>query len=158
MLVLMIVMMVMAVAMRVTVAVSGDGDGIVIGAAFRIERRLDMSDFRAKAAQHALDDVIGANENGVRADFRREVPIADMPCNPHEMQRVAAADFHQRFGRGADSDDETGREPQRIAAAQIRHLREVEQELHSLSAFQHHAAAVTILVIENDIVRRFPLP
>ena len=78
MLVLMIVMMVMAVAMRVTVAVSGDGDGIVIGAAFRIERRLDMSDFRAEAAQHALDDVIGANENGVRADFRREVPIADI--------------------------------------------------------------------------------
>ena len=88
----MIVMMVMAVRMivpgvsvllmRMTMRRSG------IGAAFGIERRLDLDDARAEPLHHRLDDVVAADAQPFRHDLRRQMAVAEMPGDPDQMMRI----------------------------------------------------------------------
>ena len=50
-----------------------------IGAAFRIERRLDLDDAGAETLHHLLDDVIAADAQRLRHDLHRQMAIAEMP-------------------------------------------------------------------------------
>src|SRR5207302_5638200 len=50
-----------------------------IGAAFGIERRLDLDDARAKPLHHRLDDVVETAEQTHRPDLRRPVPVPHAP-------------------------------------------------------------------------------
>src|ERR1700740_3409730 len=102
MMVTVIVAMIMAVRMVVTgmrmrlirVAMGGAG----IGAAFGIERRLDLDNARAQALHHRFDHVIPADAQALRHDLGRQMTVAEMPGDPDQMMRVASLDFDQRLG------------------------------------------------------------
>ena len=102
------VAMMMRVIMLVTMRVVMAGVSIVmivrgmrgrIGAAFGIERRLDLDDARAKPLHHRLDDVIPADAQALADDLRRQVAIAEMPGDPHQVLWISAPDLDQRLGR-----------------------------------------------------------
>src|SRR5712672_2958854 len=70
-----------------------------IGAAFGVERRLDLDHARAEPLHHRLDDVIAPNAQASACDLRRQMAVAEMPGDPHQMLRIGPADFSQRLGR-----------------------------------------------------------
>ena len=133
-----------SMALRMGVAAAG------IGAAFGIERRLDLDDARAQSPGHRLDDMIAPDPQAPRRDLGRQMAVAEMPGDPDQMQRVGAADFDQRLGRGDHFDQPAVIEYQRIAAAQCDGIFEVEQEFQAPRPNHRHPTPVTIVEVEDD--------
>lgn len=120
-----------------------------IGAALRIERRFDGDDARAEATHHLLDDVIAPDAQALADDLGRQMTIAEMPRDPHQMLRIGAADFHQRLGCCDHFDQPAVFEYQRIAAAQRDGLFQVQQEFQPARAGHRHAPPVPVVEIEH---------
>src|SRR5690349_15722468 len=80
MMVLMIAMMRVVVVMIVRVMMTGVAMAVIvrlmhgrIGAAFGIERRLDLDHARAQSLHHRLDDMIPADAQAFSYDLRRQM-------------------------------------------------------------------------------------
>jgi hypothetical protein len=81
---------------RLTVRIAFGGVRVAaagIGAAFGIERRLDLDYPGAKAFHHRLDDVIAPDPQAFRHDLRRQMAVAEMPGDPNQVLRVLPANF-----------------------------------------------------------------
>jgi hypothetical protein len=125
-----------------------------IGAAFGIERRLDLDDARAKPLHHRLDDVIAPDPQAFWHDLRRQMPIAEMPGDSDQMQGIGAPDLDQRLGRGNHLDQPSVFQHQRIAAAQGDRVFEVKQKFQSARARHRHPPPVPVVETEHDGVGR----
>ena len=64
-----------------------------IGAAFRIERRLDLDHACTQALHHRLDDVIAPDAQALDHDLRRQMAVAEVPGEAHQMVRIVAANL-----------------------------------------------------------------
>jgi hypothetical protein len=127
-----------------------------IGAAFRIERRFDLDNTRAQSLDHRLDDVIPADPYSPTRDLGRQMAVAEMPGNPHQMLRILAADFKQRLRRRHDLHQPAVLKHQRIATTQRHRILKIQQELKSARTRHRHSPPVTVVEIEHDRVgRRF---
>lgn len=155
---LVIAMRVMDVAMRrmivMPVIMTGGLMRGGIGAAFGIERRLDGDDARAEAAQHLGDDVVAADAQRPGRDLHRQMAVAEMPGQPHQMHGIGAADFDQRLRRGDHLDQAAVFQHQRIAAAQRDGIFQIEQERQPARSRHRHAATMTVVEIEDDGIHR----
>jgi len=149
----MVVVMVVRVALIVMIMAAAG-----IGAAFRIERRVDLDHPGAKPLGHVGDDMIVTNAQGFAQNLRRQMPIAEMPGDAHQMMRIVAADLDERLGRGDDLDKPAIVQHQRVAAAQRNCLRQIEQKFKAARAAHRHTAAMTIVEIENDAIGRLFVP
>ena len=125
-----------------------------IGAAFGIERRLDLDDAGAEPLHHRLDDMISANAQALRHNLRRQMTVAEVPGDPDQMMRIAALDLDQRLGCGNHLDQAAVFQHQRIAAAQRDRMFEIEQELKPAGADHRHPPPVAIVEIEHDGIDR----
>lgn len=152
--IMVIVIMTMAVIVMRMVIVPLRVAGIGIGAAFGIERRLDLDHTRAEPLHHGFDDVVTADAQGFGHDLRRQMTIAEMPADADEMVRIVAADLEQRLGRRDHLDQPSVLQYQRITAAQRDGVLQVEQEFEPPRPRHRHAAAVPIVEIEHDRIRR----
>jgi hypothetical protein len=132
----------MALVMRVA--------GLGIGAAFGIERRFDLDDARAQAFHHRLDHVVAADAQALRHDLRRQMTVAEMPGEPHQMLRIDAADLDQRLGCRDHLDHPAVFQHKSVAAAQGDGVLEIEQECEPPRAGHHHSPPVPIVEIEHD--------
>ncbi|MGY4157242.1 hypothetical protein ACVINW_003084 [Bradyrhizobium sp. USDA 4461] len=121
-----------------------------IGAALGIERRFDLDDSGPQPLHHCLDHVIPADAQALRHDLRRQMAVAEMPGDPDQMMRIAAADFHERLGGCDHLDEAPVLEYQRIAAAQRDRVLEVEQEFEPARPGHSHAPPVPVVEIEHD--------
>lgn len=130
----------------------------VIGAAFRIERRIDLDNARAEATHHFRDHVIAANTQRLRHDLGRQMTVAEMPCDTDEMQGVIAADLDQRFGSGNHFDQTAVVEHQRVASAQYDRLFQIEHKRKPARSRHRHTPAITIIEIEHDRIGGGLLP
>lgn len=143
------VIMIMTVFMVVVVTV-------IIGAALGLERTFDHAHGAALATDHLGEDMVVLDIDRVCRDFRRRVPVADMPGDTHQPQRVLGPHFEQALRSGLDQDEAAILELHRIAIAQDRRLVEIEQDLAPAIAFQRDAAAIAVLMVErqglNDLV------
>jgi hypothetical protein len=148
--IVMAVIMMAVIVMRMSLRLMGSG----IGAAFGIEWRLDLDHARAEPAHHLLDDMIATDAQAFGHDLRRQMAIAEMPGEPHEVSGIAATDLDQRLGCRHNFDAAAVFQHQRIAAAQGDGVFEVEQEFQSARPRHRHAAAMPIVEIENDGVDR----
>ncbi|MGY3449977.1 hypothetical protein ACVILH_002319 [Bradyrhizobium sp. USDA 4353] len=151
-----VIMTVVIMAMMIMIIMSMAWLGV--GAALWIERRLDLDDARAETLHHRLDHMIAADAQALGQELRRQMPVAEMPGKPHQMLRIAGADLQQRLGRRDDLDQPAVLQHQGIATAQRGGVLEVEQEFEPARARHRHAAAVTIVEIEQDGIgsRLFP--
>jgi hypothetical protein len=125
-----------------------------IGAAFGIERRLDLDNARAEPGHHRLDDVITADAQALRHDLGRQMAVAEMPGDPHQMERIGAADFDQRFGGCDHLDQATVFQHQRVAAAQRYGVFQIEQEFQPARARHRHPPTVPVVEIQHDGIGR----
>jgi len=127
-----------------------------IGAAFGIERRFDLDQARAQPSQHRLDHMIAADAQSPLRDLGRQVSIAEVPGEAHQMLRIAPPDFQQRLGRRHHLDKPAIFEHQRVATAQGDCIFQIEQEFQPTRALHHHPPTVAIVKIEHDAIgRRF---
>jgi len=92
--------------------------GARIGAAFGIERRLDLDHPRAQPLDHRLDDVIAPDPQAPGNDLRRQMAVAEVPGDPNQVVRIGASDLDQRLRRRDNFDQPVIVEHQRIAAPQ----------------------------------------
>ena len=129
-----------------------------ISAAFRIERCFNDNDARAKAAHHLLDHMIAPDAQALADDLRRQMAVAEMPGDPHQMMRIGAADFHQQLGRGNHFDQPPVFQHQRIAAAQRDGFFQIQQEFQPARSRHRHAAAMPVVEIEHHRVSGGPGP
>ena len=120
-----------------------------IGAAFGIERRLDLDDARAKPLHHRLDDMVAADAQALRHDLGRQMAVAEMPGDADQMQGIGAADFEQRLGCRDHLDQAAVFQHQRVAAAQCDGVFQVEQEFEPARAGHRHPPPVPIVEIEH---------
>jgi hypothetical protein len=141
-----------SVALRMSVAATG------IGAAFGIERRLDLDDAGTQPLHHRLDDMVTPDPQALGHDLRRQMTVAEMPGDANQMVRIGAADFDQRLGCGDHLDQPAVFEHQRVATAQRNRVFQIEQKLQPTGAGHRHPPPVTIVEIEHDGIgwRRCP--
>jgi len=122
--------------------------------ALGIERRLDLDDARAQSLHHRLDDVIPADAQALWHDLRRQMAITEMPGDPDQMQRIGAADLHQRLGGRHHLDQPAIFQHQRVAAAQRHRVFEIEQEFQPARPRHRHPPPVPVVEIEHDGIGR----
>lgn len=147
--ILMAVPMVMVIGVIVTVIMAVDAP-VTIGAAFRIERRFDGRHRGAEAFQHRLDDMVAADAQPLAEKFGRQMTVAEMPGDPHEMGGVAGRYLGQRLRRRLDGDDAAVLEQQPVAMAQRNRIRQVEQEGCAALGRHRDAPAMAGVEIEDD--------
>ena len=136
------------VGRRVRMAAAG------IGAALGVERRLDLDDPRAQPLHHRLDDVIAPDPQPPCRDLGRQMAVAEMPGDPHQMLRIPAADLRQRLRRRHHLDQPAILEHQRVTAAQRDRVFQIEQKFKPARARHHHPPPVTIVEIEHHGIGR----
>lgn len=105
--VIMAMIVVMSVAMAVMVMpvmVMAVRRRHFVGAAFGLERTLDLADLRTEPLQHVGDDVIAPDPEPGRPDLGLEMAIAEVPGEAHQMTGVAAADLGKLLRLGDDLD------------------------------------------------------
>ncbi len=76
-----------------------------VSAAYWIKRRGNFVDRGAKPDQHRLDDMVTQDQDFTIRDSRRQVTVADMPCELNEMGLIMRCDFVERLVGGGNSDD-----------------------------------------------------
>ena len=97
--------------LRVAMAAAG------IGAAFGIERRLDLDHARSQSLHHCLDDMVAADAQAFTDDLRRQMPVAEVPGYSDQMMRIVAANFEKRLRCRHHLDQPVIVEHQGVAAA-----------------------------------------
>jgi hypothetical protein len=125
-----------------------------IGAALRIEWRLDLDRSGTQPLHHRLDHVIAPDAQAFRRDLRRQMSIAEMPCDANQVLRILAADFHQRLGRRNHFDQPAIIKHQCVTASQRDRMFQIEQEFEPARAGHRNATAVTIVEIEHHGIGR----
>jgi hypothetical protein len=127
-----------------------------IGAAFRVERSLDLGEARAQPPHHFLDDMIAPDAQAAAGDLRLQVAVTQMPGQADQMLRVVATDLHERLRGRDDLDQPAVFEHQRVAAPQRDRGFQVEQKRKPARAGHRHSPPVTVVEVEHDrIGRRF---
>ena len=155
-----VMVMIVTMGMRMIVAVIVRGlFGRVrmaagIGAAFGVERRFDLDHPRAEPLHHRLDDVIAPDPQALGHDLGRQMPVTQMPGDPHQMMRIMPANFKQRLRRCDHLDQPAVLKHQRIAAAQCQSVFQIEQELQATRAGHRHPPPVPVVEIEHDSIGR----
>jgi hypothetical protein len=79
-------MMVVAVMIFVMMAVT-------VSTAFRLEGGVDLLKIRAQAAKHIFYYMVGANEKKMVTNFGQQMPITQVPCQTHQLDRIFMSDF-----------------------------------------------------------------
>jgi len=125
-----------------------------IGAAFGIERCLDLDNARAQPLHHRLDDMIAADAQALRHDLRRQMAVAEMPGDPDQVQGIGDADLKQRLRGRNHLDQPSVFQDQCIAAAQRNRVFKIEQKLEPARARHRHPPPVPVVEIEHDGIGR----
>ncbi len=145
-------MIVCAVLVRMIVRVVVTMRRLGIGAAFRIERRFDLDHACAEPLHHPLDDMVATDAQSLGHNLRRQMAIAEMPGEPHQMLRIGGTNLQQRLRCCDDLDQATVFEHQCIAAAQGDGALQIQQELEPAGAGHCRPPPVTVVEIEHDSI------
>src|SRR2546423_8348929 len=83
-----------------------------------IERRLDSIRYADEPLHHLLQHMIKPDAETLVAELNIRVPVADVPGEPHEIERCVRTYFDQRFRPSSHDDKRSIFQLQRIAITQ----------------------------------------
>ncbi|MDR6955636.1 hypothetical protein J2X65_005019 [Ancylobacter sp. 3268] len=135
-----VVMAVVVVAMRL---------GGLIGAALRLERRLDDGDRGAEPARHLLQHRIAGDADAVGKQLRRHMAVAEMPGKPRQMMRIPGDDLRHRLLGGDHRHHAPVFQRDAVAVLHPGGFGEIEQE-HDIALPAHGDAAAVPPVMRQD--------
>ena len=78
------------------------------------------------------------------------MPVADMPGEREEVERILGADLDKALGRGLHLDEPAALQPDGIAVVEHIGSVEVEEEAVPPSALSSDAAAMAVAMVEGD--------
>lgn len=122
----------------------------LVGAALGPERAHDLASARAEAPDHLKQHVVVADIDRVLVDLGRDVPVADMPGDLRQPDRIAGRHLDQPLRRGLDLDEPAVFELHGIAVIQNRGAVQIEQEFEPAFRNQGDAAAMARLMVERE--------
>jgi hypothetical protein len=123
---------------------------LMIGPAFRMERRLDFRDPGTQPLEHIRDDMIPADANGAGRDLAFEVAIPQMIGDAGQMQRVLRPSFQQFLRCRDDLNHAAVFQNVGVTRMQHRRIREIHEELHPRDGLDDAPATAALLVIKDN--------
>src|SRR5262249_52975880 len=114
---------------------------VIVGAGFRVERRDDVGQCRAKPAQHLSNYVIAADAQTMLNDLYLGVPIAEVPSDPPNIM-AACGNLDEVLGFAGHAHERTIFKQQAVPVAQQRRPRQVEQVSRPMLADKDNPATV----------------
>jgi hypothetical protein len=75
---------------------------VVVGAALGLEGDLYPSEVRPEVMEHVLNHVVGSNTQNLMANVGRQMPIAQMPREAHQLSGILMPDFDNELRSGSD--------------------------------------------------------
>ena len=151
MIVAMIVFMAVMVMMAVTVIMPLHRT-VTVGAALRLEGRVDQRDLGAQPFDHVDDHVIRTDTQAVAHDLCRQMAVAEMPGHAHQFGLVRAGDLGEAFSGGLDGDDAPILELQAFTMHQQPRFGQVEEEPRPRDPRERDPTAEAPIVVEDDAV------
>ena len=129
-----------------------------VGAALRLERRVDGDHFRAEALQQRLDRRIALEPQAALQHLDRHMPVAEMPGEPRQRRQIGGARLDQRLGLGHDLDQPAVVQHQRIVGAQPHGFGKIEFDAGALDPEQKALLRLALGVGEDQRIgdRRVP--
>jgi hypothetical protein len=121
-----------------------------IGATFWIEGGIDDLYARAKAPRHILDHMIAADQQTITVEHSRQVAIAKMPGDPHQMAQIRATNFSQRLWCGLDEDVTSIIQNQSITILQSRGAFKIEQEIEPTGGPHRDPSPMATVEVQYD--------
>ena len=79
-----------------------------IGAAFGLEGGLHLYKIRSEPTKHVLDHMVGPNAENLVSNFRRQMPISQMPGKAHKVIGIFMPDFDNELGGSLSRDATPG--------------------------------------------------
>src|SRR5580658_6282056 len=137
-------MMMLAVSMVVMVAVA------TVCTAFGLEGDLYFHEIGSETAEHILDHMVGADAKNVVPNFRRQMPVSQMPSKPRELMRIFVSDFYDRLRGGVDLQPPSIVQLQAISIRHCDCLWQVEKDVFPLIRSKANAAAMAGVKIERE--------
>jgi hypothetical protein len=137
-------MMMPSASMVVMVAVAA------VCAAFGLEGDPYLHEIRSETAEHILDHMIGANAKNVVPNFRRQMPVSQMPSKPRELMRIFVSDFDDGLRSGVDLQPPSVVQLQAISIRHCDGLWQVEKDIFPLIRSKANAAAMARVKIERE--------
>jgi hypothetical protein len=134
---------------------------VAIGAAFGLERGLDLYKIRAEPTEHVLDHMVGPNAENLVLNFSGQMSISQMPCQAHALIGIFMCDFNEKFGRRLDLQPSSIIELQAISIRHCDRFRKIEEYLFALVSRHPDATAMARVRVERQSVDRFffrPMP
>jgi hypothetical protein len=125
-----------------------------VRAAFGLKSRLKLHDCRAEAVKHVFDDVIRPNAKCVPADLGRDMPVAEMPRQSHELTRIRVSNVDDRLGRRPNDEPRPVIELHAVSIGHCDRRGQVEKYLVALIRDQADASTMPMVEIESDRANR----
>jgi hypothetical protein len=121
-----------------------------ICAAFGLEGDPYLHEIRSETAEHILDHMVGANTKDVVPNFRRQMPVSQMPSKPRELMRIFVSDFDDGLRSGVDLQPPSVVQLQAISIRHCDGLWQVEKDIFPLIRSKANAAAMARVKIERE--------
>jgi len=147
------IMMAMGVAGMVAIGVV-----VVVGAALGLEGPHHLLHRAALAAHHLGQHVVVLDVDRLGRDLGRRVPVADMPGDAHQPQRVLGLDLQQALRRGLDQHQAAILQLDGVAVAERGGLLEIEQNVETAIGLERETAAVAVVMVERQRIDDAILP
>jgi len=147
--------MVPAVIMLVMMAATA------VGAAFGLEGSPHVRKIRSQPMEHLFDHMVRPNAKNLAANFRRQMPISQVPGKARKLTGVLMADFDNELGSSLNPQQPPVVKLQAISVGHGNRLREIEKDVFALVRGQANATAMARVEIESDRACSFlvrPMP
>lgn len=119
-------------------------------AAFGLEGDLYLHEVRSETAEHILDHMVGTNAKNVVPNFRRQMPVSQMPSKPRKFMRIFVSDFDDGLRGGVDLQPPSVVQLQAISIRHCDGLWQVEKDIFPLIRSKANAAAMARVKIERE--------
>jgi hypothetical protein len=105
--------------------------------------------------------MVGPNAKNVVSNFRRQMPISEMPSKADKLMGIIVSDFDNKLGSGPNLQPPSVFQLQAISIGHGNRFRKVEKNIFPLIRSQANAAPMTRVKIESKSACRFflrPMP
>jgi hypothetical protein len=123
---------------------------VAVCAAFGLEGDLYLHEICSETAEHILDHMVGANAKNVVPNFRRQMPVSQVPSKPRKFMRIFVSDFDDGLRGGVDLQPPSVVQLQAISIRHCDGLWQVKKNILALIRGKANAAAMARVKIERE--------
>ena len=123
-----------------------------VRAAFGLERSLNLSENCPEAGKHVFDHMVGPDTEGFMSNLRRQMAIAEMPCESHKLARIFMPRLDNRLSGSLNHEPPSVVKLHTISISHGDSLWKIEKDILALIRRQPNPAPMARIEIECDSV------